>query len=178
MTVFKPPAIIRFCYRYTMIVILIVIPAMIAIETILTALEMNGAPILFVMVNIMLSMAGTVLIHIVFWEKFFATLTFTNREIIWKCPFRKTKVMDLETCVEIGAYLENADNGIPAPQIYFSDHPYPKRNMNKHGVIKSSQHLIKFWYSEELCTFLLENYSSKKTGCLSAYRQQAKRKRK
>lgn len=162
MTVFKPPAIIRFYYRYATMVILIVIPAMMVIQTIFATFEMNGVPFLFAMLTMTLAVAGPILLHVVFWEKFFATLTFTNREIIWKCPFRKTKVMDLEICVEIGAYLENADNGILAPQIYFSDHPYPQRNMNKYGVMKSSQHLIKFWYSEELCRFLLENYSSKK----------------
>ena len=169
---FKPPKIIRFCYRYVLIGVLIVLPLLMSIDTIISSKNVNGAPFIFCIVCIMLSVIGGVFIHIGFWEKFFAVLVFTEKEIHWKCIFRKTRILPLSNCVEIGAFLENANNGIPSEQIYFSDHRHPQLRIGKNGIMKSSKHLIKFWYSEELCRFLLKNISSEKTNCLSAYRRQ------
>lgn len=172
---FKPPKIIRFCYRYVLIVILIVLPLVMAIDTIISSQDLYGEPFCFCIICIMLSIIGGILIHIGFWEKFFAVLILTEQEIRWKCIFRRARVMNLSDCVEIGAYLENASKGITSTQIYFSDHTYPQKHMGKNGAMKASQHLIKYWYSEELCNYLIKNYPSKKTGCLSAYRRRVKK---
>ena len=120
---------------------------------------------------LILAVPGCLLLHYAFWEKCFSTLVLNENEIRWKCPFRKDRVILLVNCAEIGAYLENKGNGIPSEQIYFSDYPDPQKNMKKNGIMKPSQHLIKFFYSKELSNYLLENYSEKLTWRLYEYCQ-------
>lgn len=88
--------------------------------------------------------------------------------------FPKVKKLSLANCIEIGAYIENEQKGIPSEQIYFSDYASPIRKMDKNGVIKSSQHLIKFPYSDELCDYIIKKYPNSLTGSLSTFRCQLK----
>ena len=120
-----------------------------------------------------LAICGTVATHFV-WDKFFAVLILSKESICWKCPFRKSKKLSLANCIEIGAYIENAQKGIPSEQIYFSDYASPIRKVDKNGVIKSSQHLIKFPYSDELCDYLIKKYPNTLTESLSTFRHQQK----
>lgn len=115
-----------------------------------------------------------VIIQVCFWEKFFAVLTVTEDEIRWKCPLRKTRIIPVSKCAEIGAYVENADNGIPTEQIYICDYANPQQHMGKNGVMKGSAHLIKFWYTSELCNYLLQTMPDTKTHSLAAYKAQRK----
>ena len=172
---FYPPKIVRFYYRYVLIFILCVLPLLLAVEICKSSPTIEGSILVLLFVCIVLSLIGGLLIHIGFWEKFFAVLILAETEIRWKCPFRKTRVILLSNCLDIGAYLENTNNGIPSEQIYFSDHRFPKQNMSKQGIVKPSQHLIKFWYTDQLSNYIIRNYSSKLTGCLNAYRLQRKK---
>ena len=168
---FYPPNIVRFFYRYALIFVLILLPLFLGVDAILSY---RREGLFDLSICTLLAIFGGMLIHVSFWEKFFGIIILSNTEIRWKCPFRRTRVILLHNCTEIGAYLENENSGFPSEQIYFSDHAYPKQHMTKNGIMKSSQHLIKFWYSEELCTFIIHNYSSKLTSCLSGYRRQRK----
>ena len=172
---FYPPKLVRFYYRYVLIFILCVLPLLLAVEIFQSFPTIEDSILVLLIACIVLSLIGGLLIHICFWEKFFAVLILTETEIRWKCPFRKTRVILLSNCLEIGAYLENANNGIPSEQIYFSDHRFPKQNMSKKGIMKPSQHLIKFWYTDQLSNYIVRNYSSKLTSCLNAYRRQRKK---
>ncbi len=134
-----------------------------------------GEELYFILMGFGMSLLGGIMIQLWFWEKCFSHLELSEQEIRWKCPFRRDRVIPVSQCVEIGAYVENEGNGVPSEQIYFSDHPNPKQNMGKNGVIKASKHLIKFYYDEELCKYLIRTYSGKQTSCLSAYRQRRKR---
>ena len=169
---FYPPKIIRFCYRYVLLFILCILPLLLAVEVSKFSPTIEGSTLVLLIICLALSLIGGLLIHLSFWEKFFSVLILTETEIRWKCPFRKTRIILLSDCVEIGAYLENSNNGIPLEQIYFSDHRFPKQNMNKKGIMKPSQHLIKFWYTDHLCNYIICSYSGKLTGCLSVYRRQ------
>lgn len=169
---FYPPKIVRYFYRYALLFLLIILPLFLGIDAVISY-RREGVIDLFICSS--LAAIGGILLHIGFWEKFFAVLILTDTEICWKCPFRKTRVILLADCVEIGAYLENANSGIPSEQIYFSDQIYPQKNTSQNGVIKSSQHLIKFWYNDELCHYIIQNYPSKLSNCLNGYRRQRKK---
>lgn len=171
---FYLPPIIRFCYRYVLIFILVILPLGLAIHSFWHWSEIDDIVFHFA-IGCLLALTGATLIHIGFWEKCFSVLILTDEVILWRCPLRKSRMILLADCVEIGAYTENANNGIPSAQIYFSDHKYPQRDMGKNGVMKASEHLIKFWYSEELYNYLVKNYPSEKTSCLISYRRQRKK---
>lgn len=169
---FYPPKIVRYVYRYILIFIMVLIPLWIALDALVSDRYIGGTGGLSVFIfGITMALSGCVVIQLWFWEKFFAVLILTDSEIRWKCPLRKNRILRLDNCIEIGAYTENANNGIPSVQIYFSDHRFPQKNMSKKGVMKPSQHLIKFWYTDQLSEFVLRNYPSNLTGCLNAYRR-------
>ena len=171
---FYSPNIIRFYYRYVFTFILCVLPMMLAIFAPLKASSFDVAVILIFMLT-MLSACGFVIIHIWFWEKFFGVLIITDDAIRWTCPFRRSRVICMSDCAEIGAYIECAEKGFPSEWIYVSDHRYPQRHMDKNGVIKASDHFIKFWYSRELADCLIRMYPSTITGVLNAYRRKKRR---
>ena len=129
----------------------------------------------YVLICWTLALYFAVLFNFGFLEKMFATLVLSDEEICWKCPLRKTRVLSISQCIEIGAYIENANNGIPSKQIYFSDHINPKKNMSNNGSIKASQHFIKFRYSEELAEFILKRYTTVNTDCLKQFVQAQKK---
>ena len=159
---------------FGLIVLLVILPVLIGFRCVRAA-EPDAVPILLT-VFFGIALLGGVLIHIGFWEKCFSHLELTEKEIRWVCPLRRSRIMQAESCVEIGAYLENEGHGIPTEQIYFSDHANPKRYMDKNGSMRPSSNLVKFWYSELLCQYLLRTYSGKQTSCLLTYRQRRKRK--
>ena len=132
---FYPPNIVRFFYRYALVFILIFLPLFLGCDAIVSY---RSAGLLDFIICTFLAILGGILIHIGFWEKFFGVIILTDREIRWKCPFRKTRVIPLQDCAEIGAYLENEKSGFPSEQIYFSDHVYPKQHMTKNGIIKEN----------------------------------------
>lgn len=172
---FSAPKIVRFVYRYILMIILILIPSWIAWDALVSDRYIGGTGGLAVFIfGITMTLGGCVVIHLWFWEKFFAVLVLTDSEIRWICPLRKKRIIHLDNCVEIGAYTENVNNGIPSVQIYFSDHRFPQKNMSKNGVMKVSQHLIKFWYTKELSDFIMHNYPGNLTSCLNAYRRKIK----
>lgn len=111
------------------------------------------------------------IVYFWFWEKLFPVLTLTETEICWKCPLKKARRISVNQCIEIGAYVEFKDKGVPSEQIYFSDHPEPQKNMRKDGSMKASEHLIKFEFSHELCKYIFETYPDSTTSCLREYYQ-------
>lgn len=129
---------------------------------------------LFLLLGCFLLIMGCCLLNFIYLERCFPVLILSNEEICWKCPFRKTIRIPVNQCIEIGAYLENANNGIPSEQIYFSDCSAPSRFAKK-GILTRSEHLVKFAYTEELYQYIIKNYPSKLTGCLLAYHRQRKR---
>lgn len=169
---FAPDQAVRLS-GYAIILLLVVLPLLTGFWAAESAVP--GEEFTFYLLGSGLSLSGCVLVHIGFWEKCFSRLEVSDWEICWKCPFRRTRRMALDACVEIGAYLENEGKGIPSEQIYFSDHPNPKQHLDRNGSMKASSHLIKFWYSEALCQYLLKTCPGRQTGCLLAYRQRRKR---
>lgn len=173
---FYPPNIVRFYYRYTIILVLNVLPLAMSIYAIFSYHEIGDGGMGIIVIGIVLAAIGSVLVHIGLWEKLFGVLIITDHEIQWRCPFRKTRLIYRSDCMEIGAYVEHENSGIPSEQIYISDYRFPKAHMTKQGVMKASDHLIKFWYSEELSSYLLHNFPSEHTSCLAAYIRRKKRK--
>ena len=165
--IFYPISPIRHFYRYGMIFVLVGLPLCLAASSNDWIIYEDRPAV--VITCILLSLAGAVLIHVGFWEKFFAVLILSENEVRWKCPLRKTRVIQISQCVEIGAYIENANNGIPTERMYFSTTPNPQIRMSKSGAMRESQNLIKFWYSRELCDYIIQTYPQEKTNLLSEY---------
>lgn len=173
---FYPQPILRFFYRYGIVAILVLLPLWASIDALFHWTELYDKLIIAIP-YFLLSVLGSYLIHIALWEKCFSVLILTDEDICWKCPFRKTRRINLADCVEIGAYVENANKGIPSEQIYFSDYVHPRGKMDKNGVMKASQHLIKFPYSDALGDYIMKSYPSKLTSSLSAFRRQRKQRK-
>lgn len=166
---FYPPFFIRFFYRYAFTIVFAVFPTALAVYLLFQINNAgDGIPILIVTL-LMLAICGTTIIHLWFWEKFFSVLIVTENEIRLVCPFRRSRVIEVRNCLEIGAYLECVEKGIPSEWIYISEHHYPQKSMDKNGAIKVSDHFIKFWYSRELACYLIRHYPSTMTGVLNAY---------
>ena len=170
---FYPHPLIRYFSGIGILALMVILP--LTAGFLGAGASVPGEEWIFLVSGLLVSLGGCVVVHLWFWEKCFSHLELSDSEIRWKCPLRRDRVMSVDQCAEIGAYMENEGNGIPKAQIYFSDHLHPKQNMGKNGVMKASEHLIKFWYSEELCKYLIGTYSGKQTSCLSAYRRRRKR---
>jgi len=124
-----------------------------------------------------LSIAHAILIHKFLWEKFFATLTISEQYVCWKCLFRRSISMSIEECGYIGVQEEESANGLPYPFVYFSSKPYPLKYSGKINKLPCTQGFIKFWYSEDLCQYLVDHFQGNQTGALLSYRIRSRRKK-
>ena len=88
--------------------------------------------------------------------KLFATLTFKDDRVYWRCVFHRRRVLSLSNC-RIGVQLEESAFGPGYPHIFFTTAPYPSKYYNKINKIKCSDSFIKFWYREKIAEFLVEN---------------------
>ena len=123
----------------------------------------------------LLALFNFTVIQIGFWEKLFSKVTVSCSEVVWKCPMRRTKRLLLSECVEIGAFLEHENRGIPVEQIYFSD----CKNVDLSRIRKMmrfNSKVIVFWYSEALYRHIKQTMNSHITSRLVAYRIQKRQK--
>ncbi len=109
-------------------------------------------------------------------EKCFAKITINNLYISWKCPLKKTVVMEVGACRFVGVELEDSFNKIDYPFVYFSTFPYPRDYVHKINKMQNTASFIKFWYTDEIAKYLIENLPKEKTGGLQYYRNKAKKK--
>ena len=157
---FYPPTIIRYVYRWLALLEFVGLPIFLAIWT-FTITSPGDYWMASIAMGLLLGFS-IFTEYVAFWKKHFATLRITKTEIIWRCPFCKTRVMRIENCLEVGSYLENKDNGIPKEMIYFSDHKKAQweivqKGLNK-GVLPDSKHVIKYWYSDELRRYISNEF--------------------
>ena len=174
---FHPIPIIRYCYRYLMVGLFILYPIYVLVSSAFNteiAMIKEEDQLWWILIGAALLVGGALIIHLAFWEKFFATLEITDHQIVWKCPFRKTHRMSLNDCVAIGACKENTKGGVPSECIYIIDIKMPMIDTNLPGTLKRSHHLIKYAYSDQLCDYLLRKVPDKRTRILSAYRWRRK----
>ncbi len=156
---FRPPVMIRYWIRWLSLAEFVVLPLFLFVWIIpMTAPDEHG----YAFLMLFLILVACLLVENIFLEKHFAVLHITQTEIIWRCPFRRSRIMRIEECLEVGSYLENKDNGIPKEMIYFSDHKRAqweiiKKGINK-GVLPASKHVIKYWYSEELHRYVSNEF--------------------
>ena len=172
---FHPMPIMRYCYRYLFIALFILFPIYIMFGMTFNPTMVSEEKRLgFFLLGLVLLIFGWVIIHVGFWEKFFATLEVTDDRVIWRCPFRKTQSMLLNDCLLIGACREHVNNGIPSECIYISDTKMPMLDAELRGSLKRSPHLIKYAYSDKLCDYLIRKIPDKRSSALSAYRWRRK----
>lgn len=173
---FYTKPILRYCYRYLLLMILVGLPTYFVVLSIFDDgfVQPQDKP-LVASFFLVLMVCGCVLVHIGFWEKCFATVIVTDGDIRWKCPFRKTRILPMEKCRFSGVESEESYNGLPYLHIYVSCEPYPQKFKNRINRLKCSDRFIKFWYSEELCRVLERTLPVESRGSLTAYRIRSKR---
>ncbi len=172
---FHPEPLIRYCYRYFFMALYILFPGYImfgmAFNSAMVKEEERGGCFLL---GLVLFIAGSLLTHYAFWEKFFATLEITESQAIWRCPFRRTQRIALKDIVAIGACREHVGKGIPSECIYISNAKMPMIDTNLRGKLRRTPHLMKYAYSDRLCDYLVQKVPDKRTASLSAYRWRRK----
>lgn len=106
---------------------------------------------------------ATILAAIVFhefWYRCFGRLIITENEIIWKCPFMRTRRIRKNEIKYSGFDYRfssgNLRNITTMDMAYFSKQPYPKENIGKSYRLRNSDNFIKFHASEKLCFCLRE----------------------
>lgn len=107
-------------------------------------------------------------------EKCFAKIVINNSFILWKCVFRKSITMNIETCRFIGVESEDSFNKIDYPFVYFSALPYPREYVHKINKMQNTTSFIKFWYTDEIAKYIIDSLPKEKTGGLQYYRRKAK----
>lgn len=95
-----------------------------------------------------------------FWYRFFGRLFITENEIIWKCPFMKTRRLN-QTEVKYAGFDYRFSSGslrniTTVDMAYFSKHPYPQEYVGKSYKLRNSDDFIKFHASKKLCFCLQE----------------------
>ena len=104
------------------------------------------------------TLGGFVLWH--FWYRCFGRLIIDEDEIIWKCPFMKTRRLHKEEIRYTGFDYRLKGGSLrditTMDMAYFSKRPYPKEAVNKSYRIRNSDDFIKFHASKKLCLHLSE----------------------
>lgn len=167
--VFYPPKVIRFVYRYLFVGIMVIVPLLCMLTAFDEKMTRPDEMLYPIVLCPLLAVFNFVFIQLTLWEKLFAKLSISNAEIKWQCPMRRTRKLSLDECVEVGAFIENENNGIPAEQVYFSNHlnviPSKAREL-----MRKNKGVIVFRYSEDLYQYVKNTMNSTQTNRLIAYR--------
>jgi len=96
-------------------------------------------------------------------DRAFGKLYIYNNEIILKCPFRRTKTVEIEDCNYVGIEDFSLINrvfpvirGDEISFIYLSTKPYPEQYKGKITQLKSKKGFIKFAYTDEIAEALFD----------------------
>lgn len=102
------------------------------------------------------------------WEKCFATICISNSQIIWRCPFRKTKCLAVERC-HIGVEKEISHWKIEYYYIYFSLKPYPREFASRIDKLPNSEAFLKYRFEPKLAEHILDTLPKGQTKQLEYY---------
>lgn len=170
---FYPQPMIRYFAKYTAVLLFVVSPLVVLINAILSV---SPADRLYVLGVAFCYLIGSwILFYFSLLEKLCATIKIANNMIWWRCPLKPTKSIPIDECKYFGVQLEDSYNRLPYPFIYISKFPYPKEYEGKINKLKNSNEFIKFWYSDELCGYLIRKFPSNRTGPLQYYQWQCKK---
>ena len=131
----------------------------------------------FIFIIILFNIMSLIVVFVYFvhlHEKCFAKIVINNSLILWKCVFRKSITMNIETCRFIGVESEDSFNKIDYPFVYFSVLPYPREYVHKINKMQNTTSFIKFWYTDEIAKYIIDSLPKEKTGRLQYYRRKAK----
>lgn len=167
--VFYTKPTLRFM-RYYILFLFIGLPLGLTLLALDRTIVQRSDVLLHVFVCLGLTFVGVILINVAFWEKCFATLHISDTVIRWKCPFRKTICLNCTECNYIGVQTEESHNGLSYPFVYLSVTAYPNKYIGKINRIRCTKSFIKFWYSEDLCAYLISRFPTNMTGELLSYR--------
>ena len=173
---FRPNILLRL-YRYVFLMVFVGLPIYLAVLGFNQNLVKVSDTTIHIFVCLAIEISGVLLMHKFLWEKFFAKLILTDSQIIWKCFFRKTIRLSVDICDYIGIQKEESHNGMEYYFIYLSDKPYPAEHFGKINKIPCHKGFIKFWYSDELSNYLIALMPGNKTGMLSAFKIQQRKRR-
>lgn len=173
--VFYPPKAIRFVTRYLFVGTMVVVPLLCMLTAFDETMTRPDEMLYPLVLCPSLAVFNFVFIQLTLWEKLFGKLVISTAKIKWQCPFRRTRHLSLDECLEVGAFIENENNGIPSEQVYFSNHINVDPS-NARELMRKNKGVIVFRYSEELYQYIKENMSSTQINRLVAYRVKRSKK--
>ena len=95
-----------------------------------------------------------------FWYRCFGRLIVMEDEIIWKCPFMKTRRLAKTEIKYAGVDFRFSSNSLQnitaMDMIYVSKYPYPEKYVGKSNKLRPNDDFIKFHASKKLCLCLRE----------------------
>lgn len=95
-----------------------------------------------------------------FWYRCFGRLIVTKNELVWKCPFMKTRRLDRAEIKYAGVDFRFSSNSLRSlttmDMLYFSKHPYPEKYAGRSYKLRPNDDFIKFHASKKLCLCLRE----------------------
>lgn len=159
---FKPILIIRIYIRWAVLAILVITLAMCIIPSKLSYEEDGFMKYFSYVFCISVPCLLLYLVHKELWEKLFATIYISPKEIIWRCPFRKTRRLPTEKCY-IGVEMENSHVKGDYPYIYFSLKPYPSEKEHKINEIPCSDEFVKYRYHVDIAQYILKTLRKEQT---------------
>lgn len=109
-----------------------------------------------------------------FWELMWASVTVGETEIVWRCPLRRTRVMEVSDCM-IGIGKETSGWNMTYPYIYFSKRPLPAEAADQIQKVPTSDAFIKFRYRSDFAEYLLKHLPREKTSAVAYYYECEKR---
>lgn len=120
-----------------------------------------------------------------FWYRCFGRLIVTEDEIIWKCPFMKTRRLDRTEIKYTGFDFRFSSGSLRSistmDMIYFSKHPYPEKYVGRSYKLRPNDDFIKFHASKKLCfclqTWLPEPRNRIFAAAYESFARQKKRRR-
>lgn len=151
---FKPMPIIRYYIRWVVLLILFGTLAMCIIPFKVSYQEMGLAYYFFIVLFFSMPCLWIYILHKELWEKIFATVYISSEEIVWACPFRKTRRIKSSMCY-IGVELEDSYIKADYPYIYFSTFPYPKEMEHKIDKMPCTNNFIKYRFHLDIAEYVL-----------------------
>ena len=172
---FKTLPIIRYYAGGMMLTLFLLLPTFIAV-LIFSHIDMSAKGSIYgIIIACGLPIAGSVLIHVAFWEKCFATIVITDDAIVWKCFLRKSIKILRDDCMYVGLEYETSPLPLEYPYIYFTSFNYPDKSQKGTVKIRCKNGLIKFRYTQELAEYIMDEFSKKTTYAFCAYYREHKK---
>lgn len=161
--------IIRYYVTILVFLIFLILPSSFVTLGFVPSLFSAADRTTWIIFSVSLLILSLAFIHFAFWEKCFAYIVVTEKEIIWKCPFRKSISITRKDCLRVGLEYENTTLPIKYPYIFFTSTNYPREEDPFIGKIRCKPGIIKFRYTKPLADYVIKEFAPITNYALCSY---------